>query len=139
MSKYFKLEELLTSSTARQKSIENLPSWEIIENLKQLAEFLDDLRDDWGSGIRVTSGFRCEILNVAVGGVLNSVHRLGWAADVVPSNGKFDEFVDFIKRWAANKKYDQIIVETNKKTKWVHIGLYSPTGLQRRRLFNISK
>lgn len=139
MSKYFKLEELLTSSTARQKSIENLPSWEIIENLKQLAEFLDDLRDDWGSGIRVTSGFRCEKLNVAVGGVLNSVHRLGWAADVIPSNGKFDEFVDFIKRWAVNKKYDQIIVETNKKSRWVHIGLYSPTGLQRKKLFNINK
>ncbi len=139
MSKYFKLEELLTSSTAKQKSIENLPSWEIIENLKQLAEFLDGLRDDWGSGIRVTSGFRCEKLNVAVGGVLNSVHRLGWAADVVPVNGKFDEFVDFIKRWAANRKFDQIIIESNKKTKWVHIGLYSPTGLQRKKLFNINK
>lgn len=137
--RYFKLEEFLSSSKAKEKKIENLPSWEIVENLKQLAEFLDGLRDDWGSGIRVTSGFRCEKLNVAVGGVLNSVHRLGWAADVVPVNGKFDEFVDFIKRWAENKKYDQIIIESDKKSRWIHIGLFSPTGLQRKKLFSLTK
>lgn len=136
---FFSLEEFLTSSTARQKSIENLPSWYVIEHLIQLGLFLDDLRSEWGSGIKVTSGYRCDKLNSAVGGVLNSVHRLGWAADVVPANGKFDEFVAFIKEWAKNEKFDQIIIESNKKSKWIHIGLYSPTGLQRKMLFNITK
>lgn len=136
---YFDLEELLTSSTARQKSIENLPSWFVVEHLIQLGLFLDEIRTEWGSGIRVTSGFRNDKLNSAVGGVINSVHRLGWAADIVPVNGKFDEFVEFIKEWAKNKNFDQIIIESNKKSRWVHIGLYSPTGLQRKKLFNIDK
>lgn len=138
---YFDLEEFLTSSTARQKSIENMPSWTVVENLAELGLFLDEIRKEWGSGIRVTSGYRNEKLNVAVGGVLNSVHRLGYAADIVPSNGKFDEFVEFLKGYLKNKAFDQVIVEGNRKTgaKWVHCGLYSPTGLQRKMLFNIEK
>ena len=91
-AKYFTLEEFLTSSTARQKSIENLPSWEIVLNLKSLASLLDSLREDWGSGVRVSSGFRCQKLNKTVGGVATSCHQLGFAADIQPSNGKFEEF-----------------------------------------------
>lgn len=136
--RYFRLEEFLTSSTARQKSIENTPSWAVIEHLNELALFLDGIREAWGSGITVTSGFRIEKLNVAVGGVLNSVHRLGWAADIVPANGKFDEFVAFLKKYLKDKSFDQAIIENKGKTRWVHIGLYSPTGLQRKRIFNMS-
>lgn len=137
--KYFTLEELLTSSIARQKSIENLPSWEIIENLNELALFLDGIRATWGSGIRITSGYRNEKLNVAVGGVLNSVHRLGYAVDMVPVNGKFDSFVEFLKKYLKDKGYDQCIIEKSGKSKWVHFALYSPTGRQRKMLFNIDK
>lgn len=136
---YFSLEEFLTSSTARQKSIENLPSWWIIENLCDLGLFLDDIRSEWGSGIKVTSGYRIDKLNSAVGGVPNSVHRLGWAADIVPANGKFDEFVEFLKSYLKGKDFDQVIIEKKGKNKWVHIGLYSPTGLQRHMLFDITK
>ena len=66
--KYFTLEEFLTSATARQKSIENMPSWEIVEHLNELALFLDGFREFWGSGIRVSSGLRVPKLNSAVGG-----------------------------------------------------------------------
>lgn len=136
---YFDLEELLTSSVARQRSIENLPSWEIVENLNTLALFLDGIRAAWGSGIRITSGYRNEKLNVAVGGVLNSVHRYGFAVDMVPMNGKFDAFVEFLKKYLKDKGYDQCIIEKSGKSKWVHFGLYSPTGRQRKMLFNIDK
>ena len=136
---YFDLQELLTSSVARQRSIENLPSWEIIENLNELALFLDGIRAAWGSGIRITSGYRNEKLNIAVGGVLNSVHRLGYAVDMVPVNGKFDAFVEFLKKYLKDKGYDQCIIEKSGKSKWVHLALYSPTGRQRKMLFNIEK
>lgn len=136
---YFDLEEFLTSSVARQKSIENLPSWYIIEHLNDLGLFLDEIRMAWGSGIKVTSGYRNDRLNSAVGGVHNSCHRLGWAADIVPSNGDYEGFLRFIKEWAKNKAFDQIIEERNGKSKWIHIGLHSPTGLQRRMLFKIEK
>lgn len=140
MSKYFTLQELLTSSTARQRSIENLPSWDDIERLKQLAEVLDDMRTAWGSGINVTSGYRCPKLNSAVGGVKNSIHQIGWAADLYPSNGKFDEFVKFLRKWLPNykKSWDQCILESKNKSKWVHFGWMNANGGQRRQLFEMN-
>ena len=133
--KYFKLEELLTSSTARQRSIENMPSWEVVEHLLELGFFLDELREAWGSGIKITSGYRNEALNKAVGGVKGSVHQIGYAADVQPSNGKMKEFAAFVERWARNKNYDQIIVEKSKKATWIHIGLFNNDHKQRRMCF----
>ena len=137
-AKYFTLEEFLTSSTARQKSIENLPSWEIVENLKELAAFLDGLREDWGSGIRVSSGFRNKALNKSVGGVSNSVHTLGFAADLQPANGKFEEFKKFVVDWLKDKVFDEAIIESKKKTFWIHIQIYSPKGYQRRKVFSLA-
>lgn len=133
--KYFDLEEFLTSSTARQKSIENLPSWEIVEHLTELAFFLDDLREKWGSGIIVSSGYRIEKLNKEVGGVDSSVHQIGYAADIIPANGEFEKFAKFVEEWAKDKKVDQIIIERNKKSRWVHIGLYNNKHQQRHMVF----
>ena len=138
--RHFRLEEFLTSSTARQRSIENLPSWEIVGHLNELALFLDGMRDAWGSGIKVTSGFRNEDLNSAVGGVETSAHMSGYAADIVPSNGRFDAFVGFLKIWLKDKGWDQCLIEENKRkgTRWVHFGLRNRKGEQRRQLFNMS-
>lgn len=139
-SRFFTLEELLTSSTARQRSIENLPSWTIVEHLNYLAcEVLDPIREAWGSGIRVSSGFRNKALNSAVGGVERSCHQIGYAVDIVPSNGKFDEFVAFLKEWLPkfDKGWDQCIIESKGKSKWVHLGWVNWNGGQRRQLFDV--
>ena len=138
MSRWFNLEEFLTSSTAKQKSIENLPSFEVVEHLSQLAWFLDELRDAWGSGINITSGFRCDKLNKAVGGVTNSCHKYGWAADIQPANGKFDDFKQCVVEFFKGKNFDEVIIENNKKTQWVHVQIYSPNGFQRKKIFSLS-
>lgn len=52
----------------------------------ELVRKLQILRDKIGLPIRVTSGYRCKIYNQQVGGVKNSQHILGKAADVVCSN-----------------------------------------------------
>lgn len=134
---YFRLEEFLISETALKLGLQNNPSWDVVKNLKELAAFLDKLREDWGSAIRVTSGFRCERLNKAVGGSVTSAHLIGYAADIQPVNGKMEEFIDFIKVWAEDKDFDQIIIESNKKTTWLHIGLKNIRGQQRHKLFNM--
>lgn len=136
--KYFTLQEFLTSSTARQKSIENLPTWNIVEHLNELALFLDDLRAAWGSGINITSGYRNNKLNAAVGGVENSIHRLGYAADIQPANGKMQEFKVFVKNWIKTKDFDQCIIEKKGKIEWIHIGLYNNAGQQRHNIFNLN-
>lgn len=139
MSRYFALEEFLTSSTARQKSIENMPSWEIVDNLRKLAEFLDPLREKWGSGINVSSGFRNKALNAAVGGVFNSCHQLGYAADLQPANGKMKEFKKFIVEYLKDKNFDEAIIEKNKKgDTWIHLQIFSPNGFQRKKIFSLN-
>lgn len=138
-SKYFRLEEFLTSSTARQKSIENTPSWEIIEHLNELALFLDGLRASWGSGIIVSSGFRCDKLNAAVGGVPNSVHKIGYAADLQPANGDIEGFKRFVVDWLQGKAFDEAILERKGKTTWIHIQLYSNNGFRRKKVFSLNK
>ena len=137
MSKFFTLEELLTSSTARQKSIENLPSWTVVGHLAELALFLDGVRAAWGSGIKVTSGFRNEKLNSAVGGVANSIHKIGYAADLYPVNGQFEKFKKFFIEYLKDKQYDQLILERKGKSQWIHFGLYNNNGQQRRQCFSL--
>ena len=140
MSRYFTLQEFLRSDTAIRKKIDNSPSWEVVSNLSRLAAFLDELRAAWGSGIRVSSGFRCVALNNAVGGVQGSAHQYGNAADISPVNGKMNEFEAFLKKWLKGRKFDQCIWETSKSTggRWVHFSLYSNKGEQRCKMFGLT-
>ena len=133
--KYFTLAEFLRSDTAKKKNIDNTPSWDVVEHLGELVEqFLDPLRAAYGMPIRVSSGYRCEKLNKAVGGAATSVHMLGYAADLQVS-GSFNRFRDFVVEWVGKTgaKFDQILLETDKKknAKWIHVGLYNNSGQQR--------
>lgn len=81
--KYFKLEELTYSQTAKAHSIANVPTAEAVKNLTRLVdEVLDPLRERWGVPIRVTSGYRSVTLNRKVGGSSTSYHLRGMAADI---------------------------------------------------------
>ena len=131
---YFSLKELCSSDVAAKKKIDNFPSFVVVEHLAELtAKILEPLRLAWGSPVKVTSGYRCDALNKAVGGVSTSAHRLGYAADLQPTNGKIDEFGRFVRDWLLRNKvkFDQVLFETQGRTKWVHISLYSSTGSQR--------
>ena len=132
--KYFSLKELCSSDVATAKRIDNFPSFTVVEHLSELTQkILEPLRIAWGSPVKVTSGYRCDALNRAVGGVSTAAHRLGYAADLQPTNGKIDEFGKFVRDWLVKNriKFDQVLFETQGRTKWVHIGLYSSTGSQR--------
>lgn len=133
--KYFTLAELLRSETAKKKNIDNTPTWDAVAHLGELVEqFLDPLRAAYGYPIRVSSGYRCEKLNKAVGGAAASVHMLGYAADLQVS-GSFNRFRDFVVEWAKKTgvKFDQILLERDRKTGacWIHVGLYNNSGQQR--------
>lgn len=133
--KYFTLAELLKSDTAKKKNIDNTPTFEVVAHLGELVEtFLDPLRAAWGKAIRVSSGYRCEKLNKAVGGSATSVHMQGWAADLQTS-GSFSKFRDFVVAWVrqTGTKFDQLLLESKKSTgeKWIHVGLRNNAGQQR--------
>lgn len=47
-----------------------------------LVEYLQNIRDHFGKPVTINSGYRCQKHNKAVGGVSNSRHTLGQAADI---------------------------------------------------------
>lgn len=136
--KYFTIKELCKSSTADRLKIKNEPTDEINHHLELLIDcLLDPIREAWGSPIIVTSGYRSAALNKAVGGSKTSVHNLGWAADIIPANGKMEEFKIFISEFIVTRIWDQCILEKDDDKEWVHIGLYNNSGKQRRQLFSL--
>ena len=82
--KYFSLPELeYTSQPEFKGGILNVALGQERKNLVTLVEqVLDPIREHWGSPIYVTSGYRCPLLNKKVGGVANSYHLRGMAADI---------------------------------------------------------
>lgn len=131
---YFSVRELTRSETAERLGIDNTPPMEVMDNLNELIEALDLLREMWGSRIYVNSGYRCPELNAAVGGVDTSAHVIGSAADIVPADGRMGDFVDTVMRWKDELDFDQIILEKCSPEgvpQWVHVGLKNRRGERR--------
>jgi hypothetical protein len=116
LSDNFYLAEFTQSDTALRLGIKNIPSPNIMGNLKKLADGLEQVRALLGHPITVSSGYRSPTLNRAIGGSENSAHCLGYAADIKCWKfGTPDEIVRKIK--ASDIQADQIICEGN----WVHV------------------
>ena len=132
--KYFDLEELLRSETALNHGIENLPSWEEVENLRELAtNLLDVIRKEWGQPIIVNSGYRSAELNAKVGGVPTSAHMVGKAVDVRLPSWSAKSITDLFKLIQAMTEdglieVDQVILYRKKKI--VHISYELPKRKQ---------
>lgn len=120
---YFKLSEFTRSQTASELGFLNVPLESDIQNLDLLvSNILDPLRKAWGKPIIVTSGYRVPRLNEAVGGVKNSDHLYGRAADIVPQDPKdFKKFTEFIKDFLKDKEFKQCIIEKKGNSRWIHI------------------
>jgi hypothetical protein len=94
LSKHFFLSELTVSEIGARQNIPNVPSGKVIDNLKALCgNILEPVREYYGSPVVVTSGFRCYTINRLIGGVPNSQHVQGEAADfTVPGHSVADVF-----------------------------------------------
>lgn len=124
---HFTIEELYASATAKAKGIDNKPSTQQMINLVYLAAYvLEPLRVAMKEPIKIGSGFRCEKLNKAVGGVYNSQHMKGQAADLCIDGDiqKGRKWFNYIKN---HLPFDQLIWEHNSKgTYWVHVSFVYP-------------
>jgi hypothetical protein len=119
---HFTIDELYASQTAKARGIQNKPGVPEIINLVYLAAYvLEPLREAMGEPIKIGSGYRCPALNRAVGGVTNSQHMKGQAADLCIDGDKVKgkRWFDWIK---AHCEFDQLIWEHNAKgSYWVHV------------------
>src|ERR1035437_313514 len=82
LSEHFTYEEAIASQTASRLGIDNHPSSEILSNMESAANQLEKIRMALGQPLSVSSWYRCQALNVAVGGVGKSAHTTGWAIDL---------------------------------------------------------
>ena len=136
---HFTIEELYASNTAKKLGIDNKPSVQKMINLVYLCAYvLEPLRVAMGEPIKIGSGYRCEKLNKAVGGVYNSQHLKGQAADLCIDGDlkKGRRWFDYIRK---NLPFDQLIWEKNPKTGscWVHVSFVFPDfGKNRRKVID---
>lgn len=127
---YFSIAELVRSAKAAALGIKNTPGKEYQKNLEALIDnVLDPARSAFGAPISVSSGFRCQELNAAVGGAGKSQHLKGEAADITVGDRKKNHNIGVII--ARQGKFDQLIFEDCGRgdllPQWIHVS-YSRTA-----------
>jgi putative chitinase len=111
LSPHFLLNEFLNLG----KYSQNIPSMQEVVNMTYGCHLLlEPARNEVGP-IIINSGFRNEAVNRKVGGVRNSQHLLGQAADIrLKDPGQFPKLVEFLK---ASPYTDQLLTGNG----WLHI------------------
>lgn len=117
LSPHFSLAELTVSEVAARAGLANSPNEMTLEHMKVLAQGLELCRTALGHPIHVNSGYRSSMVNSMIGGVANSAHVLGYAADITCEAFGTPRAVAG-KLAASLSHYDQIIFEYNS---WVHV------------------
>lgn len=128
--KYFTLDEMVASATAKRFKIDNTPTEKIVDNLQALVDnVLDPLRLAWGRPVIVTSGYRCPKLNKAVKGASNSQHTVGQAADIRTVSDHRDDNMKLLRCLIESKlPFDKLIaeyVDNQGRPDWIHVS-FSP-------------
>jgi len=117
----FPLATLLFSQTARARGISNDPTAIHKANLSLLSNFLGKIPFK----VSVTSGYRSQPLNVAVGGSGSSQHLIGLAVDVVPDTMSNKDLAEWLYQYRGNfPELDQVI--WYRDSSHLHIGICPP-------------
>ena len=127
LTEHFALEEFSRSDTARQHGIDNTIPASYIPNLQRLCrEVLEPLRAYAGEPVTISSGYRCPELNRRVGGVRNSQHLTGNAADIYhPTPSTLLSWYTWLR---ATFPHHQVLYEHRGRTVWIHVGYMQPAG-----------
>lgn len=119
--KWFSIEELCRSKTAKELGIDNTPTPQAVENMTRLINVvLDPLREAYGKPITTNSGYRSTSLNkVTKGASKTSQHMTGEAVDITVKSKEGNKWLfEYIR---DNLPYDQLIDEYDYS--WVHVSL----------------
>lgn len=127
LSAHFTLAEMTASSTARRLGLSNQPPDELMPRLVRTAEMLERIRSTLGVPVIVTSGYRGDQVNRAVGGVTSSDHTQGHAADIhAPDYGTPLAVAQALAPLVSVLGIGQLIYETVGRSSWVHVSTRTP-------------
>jgi zinc D-Ala-D-Ala carboxypeptidase len=134
ISQHISYKEATFSQTAIRKDIDNIPSEEILERMRIVAEnIFEPLRAHVGGPIKINSFYRSIMLNTAIGGSKSSQHTRGEAIDLDDTLGCMSnkDMFTFIK---DELDFDQLIWEfgDDENPAWVHVSYVSPENNRRR-------
>lgn len=140
LSEHLELAEVIRSESAKRRGISNMPTEEHIKNLKLIAEnVFEPIRANFRQPIRISSGYRSQALNAAIGGAMRSQHSSGEALDIDMEGTALSnkEIFIFIK---DKLNFDQLIWEFGNKNEpdWVHVS-YRANGQQRKQVLRAIK
>jgi len=133
------LKDLLESGLAKRYRIDNFPSFSAVDSLKELVStIIDPLTESIEKPIYVARGFLCEKLN-ALYGNMDTIHVKGYAADVIPIDGKLQEFIEAAENWLRENDiaFDVSQEEIDKDgNHYWHIALYGENKEQRKQFIS---
>jgi zinc D-Ala-D-Ala carboxypeptidase len=124
--KYISYKESITSKTAIRNKIDNTPKeLELISMQLVGIRVFDVVREHFKTPLRVSSFYRSDLLNKAVGGSKTSQHVKGQAIDIQGTGLVSNKMIfEYIKEYLD---FDQLIWEFGNKTNpaWVHVSYNS--------------
>ena len=124
MTSHFSLEEFIASDTAARLNIDNRIPDELRENALKTLQMMERIRFHIDAPITITSGYRCEALNRAVGSKSGSDHTLAFAVDFkAPRAGTPYEIAKDLASVIDVLGIGQLILEFGT---WVHVSLARP-------------
>lgn len=129
LTEHFTFDELTNTSNVSLIEQNKRDALAYMKQLKYTASTLEELRSVLGVPLSVTSGFRNNALNKAVGGSATSGHTLGLCADFRPIGMEVKEAFKLIKE---NKhlcpSLKKCIYENIKGSQWLHIESKTEAG-----------
>tara|TARA_R110000868_G_scaffold338308_2_gene599050 strand:- start:1997 stop:2437 length:441 start_codon:yes stop_codon:yes gene_type:complete len=124
MTPHFSLQEFTQSDTAARLNIDNRIPDELRENALKTLEMMERIRYHIDAPISITSGYRCEALNKAIGSKPTSDHTLAFAVDFkAPRAGTPFEIAKDLASVVDVLGIGQIILEFGS---WCHCSIARP-------------
>ena len=132
LSEHFSLGEL--TKTRHVTPDGNIPSGVVVENLKRLCPWLEELRLRCKAPIVINSGYRSPAVNKLAGGAVNSNHLSGCAVDIrCAGKEQMIRYAAILLDIADGTKqdYDELLLEQHGSVCWLHFAV-RPQGNRRR-------
>lgn len=141
LSQNFSISEMVKSQIALRHGINNWPNEDALLNMDYLANaVLQPIRDNFGTAVNISSGYRCLELNRLLGSEDSSQHRKGEAADIEIWSINNLTLATWIRN---NLVYDQLILEfydgVDPQSGWVHVSFVKEMNDNRMQVLTINQ